>query len=361
MKKIKVVQVINTLGIGGAEKVVSSLAIGIKDRCDITVIVISKKFNSINRKKLTQNNIDIYYLNAKKFFSLKTHIKIYQILKSLRPDVIHTHLGGLSYIFLVAKILRIKTLIHTIHSPKECDDKRINFFHRFAFKLGVIPVVVSNNIKNQMQKKLGRFNFYTIYNGIETKKTKSRLAKNTEYILKNSFVFINVANLNQVKNHQLLIESFSRITKIKKNYFLLIIGDGVLKNEIKNQIDRLNIRKYCRIISNCQNPEKYLRISDCFILTSKSEGLPLSILEAMRERVPIIATNVGGIPEIIIDKKNGFLTPPNNVKSLAELMEKISTMSKNEIQEISGKGYQTMIEKFSLENMIKSYYKLYTK
>jgi glycosyltransferase involved in cell wall biosynthesis len=361
MKKLKVIHVINTLGIGGAEKVVSSLAIGMKDRCDISVIVISKKFNSLNRKNLTQNNINIYYLNAKNFFNLKVHIKIYQILKSLQPDVIHTHLGGLSYIFLVAKIMKIKTLIHTIHSPRECDDKRINFFHRFAFKFGVTPVTVSNNIKKQMQKKIGRFDFCTIYNGIETKRTKIKLTKEKKYIPKNNFVFINVANLYQVKNHQILIESFSRITKIKKNYFLLIIGGGALKNEIKNQIDRLNIRKYCKIISDCQNPEKYLRISDCFVLTSKSEGLPISILEAMRERVPVIATNVGGIPEIITDKKNGFLIPSNNVKELTKLMEKISKMSKADRQEISRNGYQTLREKFSLRNMIESYYKLYTK
>lgn len=361
MKKVKVVQVINTLRIGGAEKVVSSLAIGMKNKCDISVIVIGKKFDTMNEKELEKNDIKIYYLEAKKIFNVRAHILIYRILKSLKPDIIHTHLGGLSYVFLTAKILRIKKIIHTIHSPQEPDDRRINLFHRFAFSLGAIPVTVSENVRSEMKKKLGKFQYQKIYNGTETNKSETKLERNKIKLAKNCFVFINVANLHQIKNHNLLIAAFSVVTKINKKCFLLIIGDGILKNEIKKQIDHLNIKKYCKIISDCQNPEKYLRISDCFVLTSKSEGLPISILEAMRERVPVIATNVGGISEIITDKKNGFLIPSNNVKELTKLMKKISTMSKADRQEISRNGYQTLREKFSLRNMIESYYKLYTK
>lgn len=361
MKKIKVVQVINTLRIGGAEKVVSSLAVGMKNKYDISVIVIGKKFDTINEKELEKNDIKIYYLEAKKIFNVRAHILIYRILKSLKPDIIHTHLGGLSYVFLTAKILKTKKIIHTIHSPKEYVDNRIKKFHYFAFKKGVIPVTVSNNIREIMKKNIGNFKYQTVYNGIDCKKIKVKSKKSINNLLKNKFVFVNVANLHQIKNHNLLISAFSAVTKINKRCFLMIIGDGVLKNEIINQIDRLNIKKYCRIISDCQNPEKYLRISDCFVLTSKSEGLPISILEAMRERVPVIATNVGGIPEIITDKKNGFLIPSNNVKELTKLMEKISTMSKVDRQKISRNGYQTLREKFSLKNMIESYYKLYTK
>jgi glycosyltransferase involved in cell wall biosynthesis len=330
-----------------------------KDRCDISVIVISKKFNSINRKKLIQNNIDIYYLNAKNFFSLEAHIKIYQILKSLRPDVVHTHLGGLSYVFLIAKILKIKTIIHTIHSPKECDDKRISLFHRFAFKYGATPVTISNDVKKQMQKKLGQFKYHTIYNGIDVGRAEKKTKFRNKSLPKNIFIFISVANLNQIKNHNLLIESFSRVVEINKNCFLLIVGDGVLKSKIKKQINFLKINNYCKIISNCQNPSKYLRASDCFVLASKSEGLPLSILEAMKEKIPVISTNVGGVPEIIINKQNGFLSPSNDIKSLTNLMTKIMMMSEEERRRISEKAYETVIEKFSLKNMIKSYYKLY--
>lgn len=361
MKKVKVVHVINSLKVGGAERIVSSLAIGLKKDCQSSVIVIGGKSKSKNEEKYLHNAVNLYYLNAKSFFSASTHIKVYKVLKSINPDVIHTHLGGLSYTFLTAKILRIKKIIHTIHSPKEPDDRRINLFHRFAFSLGATPVTVSENVRSEMKKKLGKFQYQKIYNGIETNKSETKLERNKIKLAKNSFVFINVANLHQIKNHNLLIAAFSVVTKINKKCFLLIIGDGILKNEIKKQIDRLNIKKYCKIISDCQNPEKYLRISDCFVLTSKSEGLPISILEAMRERVPVIATNVGGIPEIITDKKNGFLIPSNNVKELTKLMEKISTMSKADRQEISRNGYQTLREKFSLRNMIESYYKLYTK
>lgn len=363
MEKIEVVQVINTLSIGGAEKIVTTLALGLKKKCRTSVIVLGESLSSIFEKELEDVGINIYYLNSKTFFNVSTHIKIYRILASIKPQIIHTHLGGLSYVFTVAKILNISKIIHTIHSPKEGDNLRIRYFHHLAFKLGVIPVAVSNDTLKKARKKIGKFKYKIIYNGVNIK-IMNRNHKTIDILRKkigipiNKFVFINVANLHEIKRQELLIDGFSELLKLNKNCFLLIVGKGKKKNKIESQILKLNINNKCKIIDNCQDVSEYLSLSNCFVLTSKSEGLPMSILEAMVARLPVIATDVGGIREII-KKENGFLLLKPTNKKLSKLMFRLSKMNQKEIIKITNNGYETIKNNFSLNNMIKSYYQLY--
>jgi glycosyltransferase involved in cell wall biosynthesis len=105
------------------------------------------------------------------------------------------------------------------------------------------------------------------------------------------------------------------------NLFGVIVGDGPLREELKRKAQTLKIDSFVKFLGFKENPLDYLAAFDVFCLSSKEEGLGTSLLDAMALRVPVVATNTGGIPELIENNVNGFLAEPQNPASLSEALE----------------------------------------
>ena len=133
---------------------------------------------------------------------------------------------------------------------------------------------------------------------------------------------------------------------------------GAIK--IKEQVKNNNLSDFIKFVSKESNAYKYLKAFDIFVLPSVKEGLPYTILEAGLARIPTIATHVGGIPEILTDKKTGLLTTPANPLSLAQAMEKIISDPETSRQ-MAEDNYQNIINNFSLKQTLDKTAELYQK
>lgn len=358
---IKILQVINCLKPGGAENIAKTLALNSRNK--ITFLVLYKKLNNNYEKELSKKGIKIYSLDGGKFFNFKTQIKIFRIIKKINPDIIHTHLDGLVYIFLPAKFLRRK-IIHTIHSEFENRaDVRKRIINFLAFHTRVTAVGVSNNIKRKTERTYGLKNIAQVNNGIIKNAhgivNKSKIRKKY-HLPERKKILINVGNLKPVKNQPELIKIFSKLLKTRDDLFLLIVGDGELKDDLLKTADSLKLsRRNFKIISDCDNPARLLAASDYFVLTSKSEGLPLVILEAMAAKLPIITTPAGGIAEIIFQKKNGFIINEVNSREILRALDFYSNRkTRLNITKTAFKDFQ---DKFDAKKMIQAYNLLYSK
>jgi glycosyltransferase involved in cell wall biosynthesis len=160
---------------------------------------------------------------------------------------------------------------------------------------------------------------------------------------RDTWIWIHIANLRKVKDQTTLLEGFAKSSTRKDvPQKLLIVGDGSLRNELEEKASSLGISNEVLFLGFRNDIHELLSLSDGFILTSISEALPISILEAARAKLVILSSAVGGIPEIIADSETGYLFPPSSPHSLAEKIdyvilhqEKAYTTAKEAYQRLS--------------------------
>ena len=165
-----------------------------------------------------------------------------------------------------------------------------------------------------------------------------------------------IANFYPSKGLEYLIQA-AGLLKDREDLIFLIIGDGFLRTGLERQIKNLGLQNKIFLLGHLENARQYLPAFDIFLLPSVKEGFPWVVLEAMSAKLPMIATKVGAVPEIIEDGKNGLLVEPGQPKQIAQ---KIKELLANDYlkKEIGIQGHQTLLFKFSPEKMVKEVEKI---
>ncbi|MEO0089233.1 MAG: sugar transferase, partial [candidate division WOR-3 bacterium] len=206
-----------------------------------------------------------------------------------------------------------------------------------------------------------------IYNGIDYQRIKNILpnfAIRQKFNLnEEDFLITFVGRLSKQKNPEVLIWAIKELLKekIDRKIFLLLIGEDMgMKEKLIKLIDNFKINDYVGFLDFIPNPISIIKASDCFVLPSLWEGMPIALLEAMASGIPVIVSNIKGNNEIIIDGVNGFLFSPKNYQ---ELKEKISLLiKKQELREkISLKALEDVKRKFNKEKFQEETMKIYQK
>ena len=359
MKKIGTVfQIIPAMEVGGAEIMVENLSMELLiDGFDVTVISMYD-YKSIITERLEKNKIPVIYMNKKKGIDLKIIFKMYKLIKEKKPDIVHTHLYTMPYAITAAFFARVPIRIHTIHSiaTKEVGKfKRIinYFFYSFC---NVIPVSISPNVKESIiaEYDLSQEQVPMIYNGTNLKKCILK----KDYDLGNNIKIIHIGSFKEAKNHVELIESFKIIHDNEPNTVLKLIGSGSLENLVRDTVDKLGLRDCVEFLGLKSNVYPYLNEADIFLLPSLWEGMPISIIEAMGTGLPIVASNVGGIPDMIENNVSGLLVDAHKEK----IAEAILKMIKDDnLRERLGVAAQKASLSFSSKKMAREYEGLYKK
>ena len=167
-----------------------------------------------------------------------------------------------------------------------------------------------------------------------------------------------VARLVTVKGHRYFLEAAASVARKDERLHFVLVGDGPLKNEIANQAKQLGIGERVHLLGDRSDARLLVSSFDVSVLTSLSEGLPNTVMEAMSAGVPVVATAVGGTRELIDHGETGFLIPPANV---AALTEQILFVLRNEAQcrEVAQRGREFINSRFSMRRMVESVERLY--
>ena len=325
MKKIALC--IPSLNVGGAERMIITLAKRLKKEYKLRIFVLSKNPNNFLVDELRQNEIKISFLDISGRFSLKKFLKVFYELKSFDPDILHNNLDTLY--FPIYSLITKKKMIFTIHSsPDRLNNLKFSMFIRPLIRKNIIKfVAVSKSIKSMTKKelKIKESLISVIYNPVDFKKKVDE--KNLFNIEKGEVVFINIARFDAIKNHNNLIEAFNKLNKEFSNTKLYLLGDGLEKKNIEKKVVQLNLSNSIEFIGNTNKIEMFLNDAHVFVLSSDSEALPITIIEAMTVGLPIISTNVGGIKDIV-NETNGILVPPKDSIKLYSAMREIMNKEK---------------------------------
>ncbi len=335
-----------------------------KSKFNVTLYVVRERDDLT---MLFENaGINIKHLNKGKF-DPRTLLEISNIIKSEKIHLIHSHgYGSDNFGRIAGKIFNIPTIIHA-H-----DDNSNYFWHQRIADFLLIPfnqeaIAVSETVKISCVKKrkITEKKLRVFHNGIQLNKfSKNNVdqiyREKNKYKIESGFRVIGaVGRLRKEKGIKFLIEAAPKILKSFPQTIFFIAGDGPQRVELELLVKKLNIERKVIFAGFCNDIPLVLSMFDIFVSPSLTEGSPLGILEAMAMEKPIVATNVGGVKEILIDKKTGLLVPSKNPDQIAyrviELLEdrtKLLTLSKNagiEIKKYDINLYIKKLEKFYLE------------
>lgn len=353
-------------GTGGAEMLVKNLLLfHDSNRFDVAACSLFPPNKTIIEKALEENNIKVFYLDKRLGPDPKLLFELYRLFKAFKPNIIHTHLYVLRYTLLPSLLCKIPVMMHTVHNVADKEvDAPGKLIHRAAFKFfKVYPVGISNTVSKTIEDLYKIKDVPYIYNGVPVEKyyhsseNRQKLRRLLN-ISDNEFVVIHIGRFSPQKNHKLLIEAFSLVVSQTPHARLMLVGDGELRGEIEAFANVKGVADKVQFLGVRKDVPELLSVSDLFVLSSDWEGVPLVILEAMAAAKPVVATAVGGVPELITDGLNGLLVKSNNVDALSTAMLKIISNIML-AQEMAKRGHEIVKKTFDASVMAKKYEAVY--
>lgn len=359
---MKIIQLIYSLCSGGAERFVVSLSNQLAEMGhDVTVCMLLSSGNDkyIFNRQFMRPDVHFHSMGFEPGFSLRKVRALEQYVLSVNPDVVHCHLNVIPYVFRLSLISRDIRFVHTLHSVAENasgkDWQRV--INRFFYSKGyIVPVTISE------QCQLSYMKFYDlpaparIDNGCE-KPCRTALFETVRSEVSSykrddaTPVFIHVARYHEQKNQSMLIDAFNELDRRGSDFVLLVLGDGFdqgvgagLKTRACEKIHFLGLKN---------NIADYLFCSDAFCLTSIYEGLPISLLEAMACGVIPICTNVGGMPDVVRDGVNGYLSEVS-IRAYIDCVERYKSGQVTALD-----AMDSFNERFSMRNCAAAYFDIY--
>lgn len=361
MKK-NILLIVNKLDIGGAEIYVLTFANRL-NQMGYKVFVASSGGKLVSKLDNGIEHITVRS-NAKEINGiLNTANNINKLVSKYNIDLIHSNSVFTCLMAKLGTLFKGTSIINTAHSwgtnKNFISAQIINFC---ATKVIAVSRSTANNyVKNGLNKK----KIFVIHNGIDTNKF-SKLPEGTVQILRNElnlstddFVITNIARMEETrKGHNTLIDAAKQVTlKHPKTKFLLV-GDGNLKEGLIKKVKEYNLEKNILFLGDREDIPELLSLSKIFCLASDWEGLPLTIAEAMSCGIPVIASDISGIPEIVTEGETGYLIPPGNAPTLADKIIKLIE-NPDLLKSMQNKGTQICHDRFNIDKQILAIDKLY--
>ena len=350
-ENMKIMQIIPAFEVGGGETMCENLTYElIKLGHNVLVVSLYTKETLLTRR-MKRNGVNLVFLDKKLGIDLPCVFRLRKVVREFGPDVIHTHLYALKYASLAKAFLHIKG-VHTVHNvaAKEASrsDQKINYLI-YHFK-SAVPVSLSEDVQKTVLKLYSLRESPIIYNGIDL----SRCQRKTDYSLNEPIRLIHVGRFTEQKNHTCIIDALQLLPR--KAYHIDFFGEGELLQDIKEKVQQEELMSEVSFRGTTDNIYDELTRSDIFLLPSKWEGMPMSIIEAMGTGLPIIVSNVGGISNMVSDRESAILINPNS----DELYRAIKHVSDSfEIREKIGQKAVKRSYYFSSTNMAHDYIDLY--
>lgn len=371
---MKILFVITKSEIGGAQVFVLNLARALKKNgCNVEVAAGDGDYLS---GELQKDNIKFHYLNSlKRNFSVMNSFyfiyDLYRLLKNYKYDVVHlnssnTLIGAVSTLFLKEK----PKTVFTFHGLSFIDKNyQANVFFKmlakFYYKLllnTVNRVVFECNLNFTEVKKAGMVkNAEVIYNGLDEKEMSflsemdARLyfSEKCGIDLTDNFLIGSTGRLIYQKNYDFLIHNYLRIKEKIPNAKVVIVGDGPDRENYEGLIQKYGIQNDFFLVGELKNSHQYMKGFDVFTLSSRYEGVSISLIEALYAGIPILASNVGGNPDVVGNNINELFA----LDDFEEYLSKLVSIKSNREEII--KYNASIKERFTLESFTHHYKDLF--
>lgn len=323
-------------------------------------------------KKITRPDVAIFALHKRPGLGLETHAAIWRLLRRLQPSILHTYnISTLEYA-ATALLAGVPVRVHAEHGRDAGDPNGTNWKYNFLRRM-LRPVVdkfvpVSDDLKRWFTEtiKVPDTKNLLINNGVDTSQFISRPERRAPataaHFPENCFVIGTVGRIQDVKNHAGLVDAFIQFRALlpshKERLRLVIIGDGPLLPGLKAKVRDAGLNDLVWLPGARDDIAELLQTFSVFAMTSIAEGTPVVLLEAMASGLPVVATKVGGMPEVIIDQVTGQLVPVSDAPAFARALS-VYLLAPELATQHGAAGRAQIERKYSIEAMLEAYTGLY--
>lgn len=361
---LRVVHVVLSLDPGGLERVVIDLVRAGRSFGQLASVVCIERLGLLC-SELEAARVPAFCVEKRPGLRPGVIGRLKMLFNILQPDVVHTHqVGALLYAGPAARRSGAPVIVHTEHGKHYASRRRTRWLGRLAGRHARRLFGVSRDIADELRtcRIAAQEKIAVAPNGIDIARFRDCTAgadTRREFGVSPSAPLVGaVGRLAEIKRHDLLIRAFACVRRRIPEARLLLVGDGPERTSLERLAAQLLPADCVRFAGRQAAPERFLKAMDVMALTSRSEGMPLAVLEAWAAGTPVVATRVGGIPELVADGETGLLVEFGNVDQLAGAIERLLA-DRPLAARISGAAARQADERHSLEQMAANYQRHY--
>lgn len=358
---MRIVQVTESLEIGGAERVVVTLANELAQRHEISVVCLKR----VGPLAADLRAAPVTCLGKREGNDPGVVLRLARQLRAARADVVHAHDWGCYLDAMAAAWLaRVPVAVQTVHGaymaygPGRLTTLKKSLRHflerRAAARFGNV-VCVSDALRAHVGAEIGipAHRLLTISNGVQVPPlARTRTAE------RGALRIISVGRLAAVKNYGLLLRAFAALVASSPRATLTLVGDGPERASLEALAAQLGVADAVRFLGFRTDIDELLAQADAFALTSTSEGIPMSILEAMKSGLAVVATRVGGVPATVAEGETGLLVDSGDEAALTRALQALNE-DPVRVATLGASGHARALAKFSVDAMVGAYEAVY--
>ncbi len=362
----RVLHVMDSLAVGGMERALLGLVERTRDRFDHSICCIRDL--GARKDRFEAAGAAITFVGKTEGQDWGVPWRIARVCRALRPHIVHTRNWGAIEGALAARLTRVPAVIHGEHGRDAAEgsahERRRDRVRRLLFPFVDRIVVVSKHLERWLLEEIGvqTHKAALIPNGVDTDRfrpgaDRDRLRHERGY--EPAEVLIGaVGRLHAVKDYPTLIAAFETLLRRRPEARLVIVGDGPERASLGDEIRRRRLQHAARLAGHREDVRDWLAAMDVFVQPSLTEGTSNALLEAMAVGLPVVATQVGGNPEVVVDGVTGRLVPVHDTAALAAAME-FYGLNEDTRGRHGAAGRDRVARQFSMDDMIARYTAVY--
>lgn len=363
MKKIHVMHLQCTIGAGGGpDKTILLTPQYVNgDEFNVVIVYIRKIADNsfLIGERAKKLNINYHEVQDRIQIDLKSLMQIRKLLHLYNIEILHTHGFKADFYGLFLKRVHKMKLVTTTHGWNAITwrERLFMFLDKNVLKYFDRIIVVNRRQREYLiSKGIRDQKIVLIQNGIDTNQFKrdgdGETIQEFPFFQNDGFTIGYVGRLSGEKGIKALLEAMKKLVNRHGGLRLVVIGEGNLRGNLENYSGNLGLQKYVTFTGHIEDIKNVYRRLDLLVLPSETEGMPNVVLEALAMGVPVVATNVGGLPEIIESGSNGTLVEPGDVEGLTQAIDSL-IMDANLRERFALEGRKTVCERFSFERRIR--------
>lgn len=359
MKPIPILYLITELSVGGAQTVLLHLLTHLNRERFTPVVVCLYNGDGATAKRIKALGIPVIDVQMTRKYNVFALGRVSQLIRKYQPTIIHASLFHTNILARLLSPLTGTPIVISTEQTMNLEGKLRHKINRFTAPLVDKVVANADNVQQFYANQVGipSEKLVLIYDGVKTSdkplisqtKARERLGLPLD-----SLIFGTIGRIDPVKGLDVLIQALPKIDE----GMLVLVGKGPDRSRLEALSKKLNLADKIHWAGYQSDVFEVLPAFDIFIQSSFREGLPSAILEAMSAGLPIIATTVGGTPEIVKEMETGLLVPPNDSGALATAINHLAKQPQLQ-QQMGQKGMKRIEKNFTLPRMISQYEQLY--
>jgi glycosyltransferase involved in cell wall biosynthesis len=363
---MRILYLSTSMGMGGADQQILMLARSMRARGHEVRIVALAPLGPMGQEA-QREGIEVESLELERNLGAFPRVlRLVRIIRAWRPDVLHSHMVHANLLArAIRPIARVPALVSTIHSIKDGGPLRMAAYRLSSGLVDRFTIISRLAAERYIAiRAVPARRLQVVPNAVDTDRFRrlpeARAVLRRELGLGDEFVWLAVGRFEPAKDYPTMIAAFARLATARPGSRLLLVGQGSLRSEVEGMVQAAGVEDGVRFLGVRRDVPALMSAADGYLLSSAWEGMPVVLLEAAAVELPVVATRVGGVAEVVEDGTTGLLVQSADPAVLAEAMEKMESLTPEARMAMGARGRLLVEQRYGTEQVMEMWERLYS-